>query len=508
MTLKKRFFLYWILLLTAIPAQGDLRFLLPPVSSPAIMYAAFHPMAEYLGKIAGSPVHLTFSPSLRAFYLEAEKVRPQIVLFCPIAYLRVTHQKSYIPLAGLNPPPGGNKSLIVVRKDSPVRNILQLRGKRFVIGNPACAASALVPLSLLREIGIRTTEFRDLHQSGSDINALMDVSARFYDATAVAANIAAPYIQAGDLRAIARMDVGPGDLIAASGKVRMPVRQKIRQALLDMADQDPAALKALSMLATGFHPLVPGTYEPLRALYADFYGMDLPPRHRGKFLRLGIPPAYSPLNAARIFHPLQEILSSLMGSPVEISVPRDESAYLRGILNGDYSFALLSPLMDRAVGKHMRELASLLPAPGSRGLAIVSLAGHRRNSSPGAPIQVAYSSPYCSAGSIMRREIRHLADGHPLVWEPTRSESAVFSALAAGKADWGVVRAPTIEALARETPDTWKTRGVGGPAPEWILAGTRKLPQARISELHMALLSLPQNALAGSGFWKIQDSPP
>ncbi len=507
MTLTRHLFPSWILLLTAIPAQGDLRFLLPPVSSPAVMYAAFHPLAEYLGKIAGSPVHLTFSPSLRVFYLEAEKARPQIAFFCPIAYLQVAHQKNYIPLAGLDPPPGGNESLIVVRKDSPVRNILQLQKKRFVIGNPACAASALVPLSLLREIGIGPRELRDLHQSGSDINALMDVSARFYDATAVAANVAAPYIEAGDLRAIARMNVGPGDLVAASGQVPQPMRQKIRQALLDVAHQDPMVLKALSRLATGFHPLSPGTYEPLRALYTDFYGMDLVPRHREKLLRLGIPPAYSPLNAARIFRPLQEMLASIMGIPVEISVPQNETAYLRGILRGDYSFALLSPLMGRAVGKHMQELASLLPAPGSRGLAIVSLADRLPASSPAAPIRVAYSSPYCSAGSIMRREIRQLAGGHPLVWEAIRSESAVFSALAAGKADWGVVRAPTVAALARETPDTWKTRGGGGPAPKWILAGTRTLPQSRISQIHMALQQMPQNALAGSGFQKIKDSP-
>jgi len=505
----KRILIAWILSLFCLSAQADLRFLLPPVSSPAVMYAAFTPLAQYLGRVSGEKVHLSFSGNLQSFYLEANKPVPQIALFCPIAYLRVAHESAYLPLVGIDGGPGSNHSVILVRADSPVHSILQLRGKSFVMGDPACAASALLPLSLLSSVGIGTKDFGTLRQSGSDQSALMDVAARFYDATAVAENVARPYLEEGKLRAIARMNVGPGDLIAASAEVPPALRAKLRAALLHTAEADPAALKALGGLAYGFHPLEDGAYAPLRSLYRDLYGIHLEPKYRSRHLVLGVPPAFSPVTAARLFAPLLQALREATGTPVEVAIPPSESDYVRDLKAGRYTFALLSPLMEQATRGRLRPLARLDPPDTAKGLAVVSVLHDPAAPEPASQrvLTVAYSSPYCSAAKILRPWIQQHADGRPLLWQGVASERAVFAALATGKADWGVLRAATVANLMRETPDTWRVLTTAGPAPAWVLSAAATVPASTSARIRQALTAIPATDLRAAGFAGIRPIP-
>ncbi|MGC8466948.1 MAG: PhnD/SsuA/transferrin family substrate-binding protein [Acidithiobacillus sp.] len=506
MSLLKKILIAWILSLFCLSAQGDLRFLLPPVSSPAVMYAAFTPLAQYLSRVSGETVHLSFSGNLRSFYLEANKPVAQIALFCPISYLRVAHESPYLPLVGIDGGPGSNHSVILVRADSPVHSVLQLRGKSFVMGDPACAASALLPLSLLSSVGIGTKDFSTLRQSGSDQSALMDVAARFYDATAVAENVAMPYIREGTLRVVARMDVGPGDLIAASAEVPPALREKLRTALLETARADPAALHALGGLARGFHPLTDGAYAPLRALYRDLYGAHLDPKYRSRHLVLGIPPAFSPVTAARLFAPLLQALREATGEPVVVLIPPSETDYVRDLRAGRYSFALLSPLMQQAAKDRLQVLARLDPPDTDKGLAVVSLLH-----APATPevaaregLTIAYSSPYCSAAGILRPWIKEHAHGRTLHWLGVSSERAVFAALATHKADWGVLRAATVKNLMRETPDTWRVLTMVGPAPAWVLTSGAALRGDQLAKIRQALAAIPTQELQAAGFARIR----
>lgn len=489
----------FVALLCPLQSLASLRFLLPPVSSPAVMFAAFQPLAAHLQEALGEPIELSFSADLRQFYLKAREKRAQIVLFCPIAYLKVAHSNPYIPLAGLAPPPGGEYSVIVVRRDSPIHNVLQLRGKSFILGNPACAASALVPLSLLHAAGVQQ-QLSELGQGGSDSNALMDVAARFYDATAVAQNIAAPYLRAGTLRVIAHSAVGPGDLIAASTDVPASQRAILRRALLQLPQQDPTAMAAIRALAVGFTPVPPGTYAPLRSLYADLYGEDLSPRVQRPVLRLGIPPAFSPLMAEQLFQPLRLALEKVTGRAIEISIPKNERQYLRQLKAHQYSFALLSPLMTQAARGFVHPLATLLPSSGSSGLALITIEGA---TTPSAQLHIAYGSPYCSAKNILAAKVSELAGREAVRWWPVDSERAVFAALGSGEANWGIVRSATVNSLAASMPDTWKVIARDGPAPAWNLIASPMITQHQREQIRSDLSTLPRQALAAAGFEEI-----
>ncbi len=508
MMIKKQLYLWMILCCFALPAQAGLRFLLPPVSSPAVMDAAFTPLAKYLSQRIGQPITLSFSANLKSFYSEADKNTPQIVLFCPIAYIRTAHQQAYYPLAGVVPTTGGNHSVIVVRKDSPVHNLLQLRNRSFVMGDPACAASSLVPLSLFREVGMTPKSFSAFRQSGSDQSALMDVAARFYVATAVAANVAAPYIRAGSLRAIANAEVGPGDLIAASAGVPANARSELIAALLAVKKQDPGSIHALGGLAADFKATNDGDYNALRSLYLEIHGVQLNPKVQQKSLTLGIPPSFSPIAAYRIFAPLQKALTEATGNSIQMVIPRNEQDFVADGRNGFFDFALLTPKMVPTVSGQMLPVAQSVPNRHTPSLAII-----RRDKPPeppreaSSPLRVAFASPYCSGRVLAKSTLLHLAAGRPVIWVPENSEHAVFTALAENRATWGVVRSATFRSLQHELPDTWTMVAYAGQAPAWTLAVKRQLtPQLR-NRVKMRVLKMPTNILDTAGFMRFKSLP-
>jgi len=492
--------LCFCLALWPLGVKADLRFLLPPVSSPEVMYTAFTPLAKALQKAIHEPVQLSFTADLGQFYLKAQEKRAQIVLYCPIAYLKVAHEVPYTPLAGLQPPPGGNHSVIVVRSDSPIQNLLQLRGKSFVMGNPACAASSLVPLALLDSVGIPIKSLGALHHGGSDSNALLDVAARFYDATAVAENVAEPYLRAGTLKILARTPVGPGDLIAASAEVHPHTLGKIKQTLLHLDQINPQAMAAIAPLASGMISIPPGTYDPLRSLYKETYGIELNPKKNRSLWRLGVPPAFSPLAAEDLFAPLRQALQTLTAQhSIAISVPASSQAYLSAIRAKRYRYVLVNPDLLRAAGKELHPIATLLPNAGETGLSIIRV---DHPATHGA-LRVAYESPYCSARSLLQKTIFSLAHRQPVQWVPVRSERAVFAALGSGQANWGVVRSATVENLRKTAPNTWKIIAQRGPAPAWILASTSPLSGQDRLQLGKILSSIPKQSLEKAGFQEI-----
>ncbi|MBI6545885.1 MAG: phosphate/phosphite/phosphonate ABC transporter substrate-binding protein, partial [Cyanobacteria bacterium NC_groundwater_1444_Ag_S-0.65um_54_12] len=79
-------------------------------------------------------------------------------------------------------------SAIIVRRDSGIRSIKDLRGKRFAFGDPASMAGAIFPKVLLKTNGIDPQkDLRQLPPSGHDVTVLA-VFNRQADAGAVFAN--------------------------------------------------------------------------------------------------------------------------------------------------------------------------------------------------------------------------------------------------------------------------------------------------------------------------------
>ncbi|MDH4133596.1 MAG: PhnD/SsuA/transferrin family substrate-binding protein, partial [Gammaproteobacteria bacterium] len=126
---------------------------------PAVMYQRLDPLVQYLGRETGAPAELRLSPSLDEAVASLATGQTDIAYLTPVAYLKARKESGARPLAKLLTRGQGSFNLmIVVRKDSPIRSVGQLAGRRFALGDKsallqrAVVVGAGMPLERLGEI--------------------------------------------------------------------------------------------------------------------------------------------------------------------------------------------------------------------------------------------------------------------------------------------------------------------------------------------------------------------
>lgn len=255
-----------------LAANQPIRLLVPPLDSPTQVYTRFKPLADYLSRKSGQRVQLVLSRNLDDFNSKVREPIPQLTYFCPLNYITVSQQRPYTPLAGLMAANGKNRSVVLVRKDSPIHRVADLKGRSLALGNTACAASFLIPVAMLQHEGINLGDFLEVRKAGSDQAALMAVAAKMYDVTATSEDTALPFIRKGILRILLYSRNSPPDLIAANALVPPSLQQQFKRALLadPPSKGSPAVGPDDGIGEYGFVPVADSQYNVIREMKRRF----------------------------------------------------------------------------------------------------------------------------------------------------------------------------------------------------------------------------------------------
>lgn len=150
-------------------------------------------------------------------------------------------------------------SLIVVRKDSPIQSMNDLKGKRIVFSSPTSTSGYLFPLSrLIREKILAKKEdlnkhFLQVSYAGGYDKAILSVAQGQADAASFSdyafegpkADLYGTADNRHKLRVLARTPGVPTHLIAASKKLSPELIVKIQAALLALAQEKPELLSSV-----------------------------------------------------------------------------------------------------------------------------------------------------------------------------------------------------------------------------------------------------------------------
>jgi len=252
---------------SAIYSQEALILGIHPYLSAVEIYTRFTPLAEYLGKELGRPVNISIAASYESHVDAVGAGKVDIAFMGPASYVKLIEQYGKQSLLAEFETTGGTtfKGVIVVRKDSPIKTLSQLRGKKFAFGDPNSTMSHLVPRFMLLEAGI---DLKQLGASEFKINheniALGVLSGRF-DAGAIKDDIFKKFEQEG-LRVLAASDPMPDHLFVARAGLSKDTVRRITKALLSMKDTGDGR-RMLGSLQQNLIALVPAKdadYDPLR----------------------------------------------------------------------------------------------------------------------------------------------------------------------------------------------------------------------------------------------------
>ncbi len=244
--------------------------------NPRLMFLKYQPLVDYLTARTGMRWELVISGSYENTVEALCSGALSVAYLGPLTYVRAHEQCGASPVVKLLTKGRPTfQSLIVVRQDSGIRSLKDLRGKSFGFGSPLSTSSHIVPRAMLERAGLRPgadvrCRYYMHHESAVRAVLLGEV-----DAAGVRDIVGESFAGRG-LRVLDRSEPLPNfPLVAGPGAAPGAVREMVR-ALVEVPAADPRARAAIAgwdeELAGGFAAAESAQFEPLRALGERIFG--------------------------------------------------------------------------------------------------------------------------------------------------------------------------------------------------------------------------------------------
>jgi phosphonate transport system substrate-binding protein len=260
--------------MTAPEGGGRLRFasFLAPNMLPVYRF-----LAARIGERLGRPVEVVVGSSFDQF--EAGEADLGVICGLPYVWLADRHPAPVAPLAA--PVLDGDRyggrpvyfSDVIVRRDSPITCLEELRGRSWAYNEPASHSGHTVTLYTLVRMGARAGFLGPVVEAGYHQRAMRLVAAGTVDAAAIDSQVLAIELRdhprlADRLRVIGAF--GPSTIQPVVAASRLPDRLKdqVRDLLVGLGD-DPTARAALDHgFIRRFAPVDDAAYDDIRAIVA------------------------------------------------------------------------------------------------------------------------------------------------------------------------------------------------------------------------------------------------
>jgi phosphonate transport system substrate-binding protein len=258
-----------LLLAAAASAAAPLILVVHPYLSAAEINQRFAPLARHLAAAIGREVAIRVPRDYDEHINIVGRDEADIAFLGPASLLAIEEKYGARPLLG-RLEVGGHLELgghFIVRRDSPLKSLTDLRGKRIAFGDPQSTMSHLVPKAMLRSAGIADNELLAVSSVGSHDNIALAVLAGDYDAGAVKDEIFDKYAARG-LRSLAELPRVADHAFIASRRLPGETVERLRGALHGLRDSE-AGRSILASIQSNLTAIVParaGDYDSLRRL--------------------------------------------------------------------------------------------------------------------------------------------------------------------------------------------------------------------------------------------------
>ena len=227
----------------------------------------FEPLAAYLGRAMGRQVVIRIGRNYDDHINAIGTNSVDIAFIGPAEYTIMVSKFGLKPLLARIAPKGKAilEGVIITRKESPLRSVADLRGKRFAFGDPESTMGTLVPGYFLQKAGVPLTSLASYENLASHKNVALGVLAGDYDAGAVKTEVFEE-LESRGLRILATLPSVPEHLFITRSDLPPAQVQVLRQALLELKNKPdgPAIMQAIHKDMTEMSPATEGDYQNLR----------------------------------------------------------------------------------------------------------------------------------------------------------------------------------------------------------------------------------------------------
>lgn len=238
---------------------------------PAEMVKCLTPLTQYLSSKTGLTVNFHASPNLDSTVHDLGMNTTQIAYLTPAAYLEAHEKFAVIPLVNpLNKGKGTFTLMIAVQKDSSIKSIGDLRGKKFAFGDK----KAQLQPAVVESAGIKLEEFASYDYLNHYDNIAKAVINGDFDAGILKDSVAEKFTAQG-LRVIHTSPPLPSYVFAVNKNLPPKIIAKLKSAMLELkndTEEHKAILSALEKGYDGFEVADDKDFDGIRKLLAHVKG--------------------------------------------------------------------------------------------------------------------------------------------------------------------------------------------------------------------------------------------
>ncbi len=229
--------LLFVFLLFGISVADTITLAVLSAGSPVQEYKRYKNLSKYLSKELNLPVEIIIVGKVKELLHLYDERHVDISITCPVVYFELKDKKN-IEAAAVIKINGKIKEsgVIVVRSDSDIKTVHDLKDKKLTLGSSICASNCVMPLYVLSKEGITYKDIPDLWSSGSDRAAILAVIAGIADAAGVKEETALKFKDKG-IRILTKSPYVPRYVVNISKDLPENLYNKILNVLYNLKDE-------------------------------------------------------------------------------------------------------------------------------------------------------------------------------------------------------------------------------------------------------------------------------
>lgn len=260
-----------VITVMACIASAEIKFAILPRLSSEALYGMFKPLAEYLTNETGEKVNIVIPKDFDAFKEAIKSGQADIGFANSLIYVQLKKDVNLDPLALSSEEKAGTKfrGIIIVRKDSGIERIQDLKGKKLIFVEKDSAAGYIFQMLMLKKAGMDVQkDFITLPFAMKHDKVTMAVFNKEADAGGIREDDLEKMKNKMDLsqiKIIGYSDYFPNWPVFSTAKLNKSVVAKIKAALLKLKPEDVESTRVLrSARLAGFVNVSDKDYDQLR----------------------------------------------------------------------------------------------------------------------------------------------------------------------------------------------------------------------------------------------------
>ncbi|TWH45546.1 phosphonate transport system substrate-binding protein [Sporomusa sp. KB1] len=243
---------------------------------------AYKALTDYLAKKTGLPVELFVATDYSGVIEAMRGGKLDIAYFGPFSYVLAADKANAEAYAVEKRKGSGTsyKSLVITSPNSGIEKLADIKGRTYAFVDPASTSGNLIPRSIYKKNDIDPDkDFKSVVYAGGHDAAALAVKNHKVDAASMDditySNMKEKnLISDQDIKIIYQSDPIPGSVWAWRKDLPETVKETIKQAFLEVAKEDPAALSAYGGKVEDYAPAKDADYNVIRET-AKILNLDL-----------------------------------------------------------------------------------------------------------------------------------------------------------------------------------------------------------------------------------------